>query len=81
MDEESEVKIAKIIIELADIIRKSNKHIIRRLENIDSRLEKIESKLDIVSKDTKQIPEIFQLFEIDGEEISKLRERVNNLEN
>ena len=44
------------------------------------KLDQKKQKVDY-PKDTEQIHKMFELFEIDGEDIAKLQEKVNKLEN
>ena len=81
LDEETKNYLAKIVVNLASAIDKNNVHLLKRLDDIESRLQRIESNIFSMSKDTKQIPQMFELFEIDGEDIAALKSRVNSLEN
>jgi len=81
MDDGTKNYLAKVIVNLASAIDKNNVHLLKRFDDVETRLEKIESNLSIITKDTEQIPKMFELFEIDGEDIAQLQIKVNNLEN
>ncbi len=52
----------------------------QRFDDMEKRLDKIESKLNIVEKDTKIIPDVFEMLETDGDNIANLTARVDKLD-
>ncbi len=83
------------INDLVEHLNKVHSQTCRRLDDIDQSLQKIEiritnveqkigvveSNISSVKRDTKSIPDIFDIPHIDGDDIAKLTTRVNKLEN
>ena len=61
-------------------LNKHAEHSARRFDDIDKRLEQIEARLEIMNKDTKIIPDIFTILEVDGRDIAELATRVDKLD-
>ena len=74
--------------DLVKVLNNTSEHVSRRFDDIEQRLERLESKMDsltstvhYIKNDTKVMHPMYELVRADGEDIGRLKIRVDKLEN